>query len=461
MFYGRKNDLALLEEKWGSDHFEFGCLYGMRRIGKTSLVNHFLEGRPALYFQAKEASEQENRRGLSKLLDRRLGYPEDYVFPSWDAIFDGVLKLADGKRFAFVIDEYPYLSKATKKGIASYLQDFIDHKAKDTKLFLLLLGSSVSFMERELKDKKSPLYRRRTFTHKVGFLPYDESLLFLDPYKKEEKLDYLSFFGFSPYYLSLLESKLDFAGNVKNLLFKRGSTLLDAPDLVMPNGTRNKGIYNSVLLAIARGKTSPTEIASDLSMGANEVSKYLGILEREEIIEKRRMFGSKRKVSYRIKDPVLLFYYARIYDNEERIRIGYGDIVYEELKEAIRERVDRGFEDVCIHYLESESLAGKLPRPYYPIQNLVIKHSELGRSIEIDGLSRYEDSLLVVECKNSKKKRGIKDYLDMQEDVSIRMFVTVKDKQYFLFGKNGFEDSLLSLRDPNLHLIDSDKLLQK
>jgi uncharacterized protein len=459
MFFGREADLALLEEKWGSGRFEFGCLYGARRIGKTTLVSHFIEDKPSLYFQAKEASEIENRRGLSKLIDRRAGYPEDYVFPSWDDLFRALLALAGGKRFAFVIDEYPYLAKATKKSIASYLQDFIDHEAKDSPLFLLLLGSSLSFMEKELKDKKSPLYRRRTFSHKLGRLTYPEALTFLQEFPPMEKLDYLSFFGFSPYYLALLEPRFSFEKNVKNLLFSLGSTLLDAPDLVMPNGTRNKEIYNSILLSISRGKSSPTEIGNDLGMGANEVSKYLGVLFAEEIIEKKAMFGSKRKIVYRIKDPVLLFYYASLYEDVERIRIGYGEVVFQEKKEEIHQRVCHGFEDVCLHYLENASVQGKLSHPYYPIQKLVIEHSELGRSIEIDGLSRYGDSLLVVECKYTEKKRGFKDFADMKEDVSIRLFAALKEKEFYLFSKNGFEGSLLSLQEKNLHLMGPSDLL--
>jgi len=115
MFYGREKDLRILEEKWASDRFEFGCIYGTRRIGKTSLINKFLEGKDGLYFQAKEASELENRRGLSKIINKILGYPQGYVFPSWDELLDAVLTISEGKRFAFIIDEYPYLSKSTKK----------------------------------------------------------------------------------------------------------------------------------------------------------------------------------------------------------------------------------------------------------------------------------------------------------------------------------------------------------
>lgn len=458
-FCGRSKDLALLEDKWNSRQFELGLLYGARRIGKTTLVNKFLENKDSLYFQSKEASELENRRGLSRIINKRLGMPADYVYPAWDELFEAVLKLAGDSRFAFVIDEYPYLSKSTRKGVASYLQDFIDNKAKSSKLFILLMGSNVSFMENEVNNKKSPLYRRRTFTYKLRPMAFSEALLFLKGFDDRQKFDCLSFFGFSPYYLALLDSKRSFKDNLKSLLFSQGSTLLDAPDIILSNGTRDRRIYNTVLLSIARGKRTPTEISADMEISTNELSKYLKVLCDEEIIEKRAMFNSVRKVVYAITDPMLEFFYQHLSDDAERIRIGFGDVVFQEKKDAVHDFICRHFENVCLHYMEEQSLNGKLPAPYYPIQNLVIDNSELGRSVEIDGLSRYKDSLLVIECKYTEAKRSLKDFYDMKEDVSIKMFSQIKRKDFYLFSKSGFDKKLSALKEKDLHLIDIQKML--
>ena len=64
---------------------------------------------------------------------------------------------------------------------------------------------------------------------------------------------------------------------------------------------------------------------------------------------------------------------------------------------------------------------------YYPIQNLIIDKSELGRSIEIDGIARDGDSLLVIECKFTNEKRSIRDYEKMVENTSIKMFEGIKN----------------------------------
>ena len=164
-------------------------------------------------------------------------------------------------------------------------------------------------------------------------MPFSEALLFLGGFDDKQKFDCLSFFGFAHYYLALLNPKRSFQDNLKSLLFSQGSTLLDAPDIILSNGTREKGIYNTVLLSIARGKRTPTEIALDMEIQTNELSKYLKVLCDEEIIEKGTMFNSLRKVVYAITDTVLEFFYQHLSDDVERVRIGFGDVVFQEKEE--------------------------------------------------------------------------------------------------------------------------------
>ena len=61
------------------------------------------------------------------------------------------------KRMVFVIDEYPYLAKA-EKSFSSRLQHIIDHHWQDGQLYLILCGSSMSFMEYQVLGYESPLY---------------------------------------------------------------------------------------------------------------------------------------------------------------------------------------------------------------------------------------------------------------------------------------------------------------
>lgn len=42
MFIGREAELKRLERMYSSDKLEFAAVYGRRRVGKTTLINHFI-----------------------------------------------------------------------------------------------------------------------------------------------------------------------------------------------------------------------------------------------------------------------------------------------------------------------------------------------------------------------------------------------------------------------------------
>lgn len=134
-------------------------------------------------------------------------------------------------------------------------------------------------------------------------------------------------------------------------------------------------------------------------------------------------------------------------------------MLYERLKADIDKFISYSFEDVAISYIEFLGKNGKLGGIYYPIQNLIIDKSELGRSIEIDGIARDGDSLLVIECKFTNEKRSIRDYEKMVENTSIKMFEGIKKYNYYIVSKTGFDKTLTDLKKDNLHLISIDEMM--
>lgn len=64
MFIGRKRELEELEERYRSPAFEFGLIYGTRRIGKTRLIDEFIEGKRGFRFQAKKDNAYGNLRSF-------------------------------------------------------------------------------------------------------------------------------------------------------------------------------------------------------------------------------------------------------------------------------------------------------------------------------------------------------------------------------------------------------------
>ena len=52
IFLDREEELKFLEERFKKGNPELIVLYGRRRVGKTSLIKKFIEGKKAIYYLA-------------------------------------------------------------------------------------------------------------------------------------------------------------------------------------------------------------------------------------------------------------------------------------------------------------------------------------------------------------------------------------------------------------------------
>lgn len=189
MFTGRKKELKKLESMYQEDTFQFAVIYGRRRIGKTTLISEFLKDKKAISYIAIEGTMKENLAGLSLAVMRGLSdgnsFPEA-VYPDFESLLSGIDQRCREQRLVLAIDEYPYLA-ASYPAISSMLQKHIDTCWKDSHLFLILCGSSMSFMENQVLGYKSPLYGRRTAQFKIKPFTFFESREMLEQFEPEEQ----------------------------------------------------------------------------------------------------------------------------------------------------------------------------------------------------------------------------------------------------------------------------------
>ena len=171
MFIGRERELNALERLYQSNKFEFAVIYGRRRVGKTALINKFIDDKNAIYFMGVESNAKQNLENLSKsIMEYVSGTEIDSIFSSFQSALEYVFKLAEKERIILAIDEYPYVARSSKS-LASTLQLLIDKYKDKSKLMLILCGSSMSYMEDHVLAYKAPLYGRRTAQMKL--VPFD------------------------------------------------------------------------------------------------------------------------------------------------------------------------------------------------------------------------------------------------------------------------------------------------
>lgn len=226
------------------------------------------------------------------------------------------------------------------------------------------------------------------------------------------------------------------------------------PDQVLSNSTKVQDVYNAILRSIAHRHYTLKDISTDIHEESSKVSKYISTLLKSEIIAKRSTFmGSKNSHYYVISDPLLRFWYLFIYDEQELIKIN-GAKVLEDNIPLIKDFVSRGFEDTAILFLDQENIKGNLPELFPEIQNFKEDNTVLGRSVEIDGLSRAKDTLLVVECKYRNKMFTNAMLEHLIESASI--FTDKLHREYYVFSKSGFSGDIR--RGENIHLYTADSI---
>lgn len=457
-YVGRKKELELLEEKYNSNVFEFGYLYGQRRIGKTTLIEMFKNNKKSLIFFATDSEDIEIRRSFTKTLNKHTGNSISN-YDDWYSFFEEIDSYFMDEKGLIVIDEYPNIvltrdGKRKRTDFASCLQRAIDTLFKHRKFMLILTGSNISFLKQEITDSKAPLYERNTFSLLLKKFDWDEAVEALDIKNDIEKAKIISLVNTFPYYISLIDQNETFDENLDNLFYKLTAVFTDDPSKLITTDIVTGGLYASILVNISKGKNTLSELCELLNCDSSKMSKYINELINNDVIRKRTNFNSYRNVKYEICDPMLAFYYRFIRENSELIKTGYGNLIKKEQSNEIDDFIHRGFENVCITYLEYLNKQGKLNTLYKDFNHCQIDNSKLSRSVELNVVANNNNSLLVGECKFSKKKRTIKDYCDLKDNLSLEMFKGFSNQELYIFANNGFDDKIRKVKDESLHLID-------
>jgi hypothetical protein len=324
MFYCREEELGKMNRRYADGNFECIVIYGRRRVGKTALINEFCKDKPVIYFSALRATAQENLSALSKAI-QEYKTPEAESFPdyrSFDDAFAEISRIAKTERVVFVIDEYPYLANA-QESISSQMQHLIDHVWSESKLYLILCGSSMSFMEYQVLGYESPLYGRRTAQFKIEPLTYRETAVFNPQLSLEQNALIYGITGGVPHYINKLAVRGSVDDALLENLFDRSSYLYEEPENLLKQELREPAVYNSIITAIAGGASRMNEIITKTGVESGPCSKYIKVLIDLGIVKKETplMEKSARKTIYQLDDNFFRFWYRFVPRNNAAITI--------------------------------------------------------------------------------------------------------------------------------------------
>lgn len=438
MFIGREKELNTLDKLYSSDKFEFVVIYGRRRVGKTALINRFIEDKKAIYFMGVESNEKQNLENLSRsMLTLNSGIQTELSFVSFQAALEYAFQSAATERMVLVMDEYPYVARASKS-LASTLQLLIDKYKDSSKLMLILCGSSMSYMEDHVLAYKAPLYGRRTAQMKIQPFDFEESCQYFKSYSDEDKALLYGIVGGTPQYLLQMSDKLSVEENIKNTFLNPMAFLYEEPVNLLKQEVREPAIYNAIITAIATGYSRMSEISSKVGEDTNVCSGYIKNLMNLGIIKKETPYGEKesRKSIYSIEDNMFRFWYRFVPNNSSVIERGATDLVYKRIEAQLPDYMGNVFEEICKQYLWKQLLTGKAPVEFISLGRWWGNDPVRKCQTEVDIMGEQDsESALFAECK-WRNERVDSEVLETLIERS-KLF-RYKKVHYYLFSKSGF-----------------------
>lgn len=438
MFIGREKELSELNKLYESGRFEFVVIYGRRRVGKTAIINQFIKEKEAIFFTGVEMNEKQNLENFSKcVFEYTTGMEADTLFSSFQTALEYVFKLAESKRLVLVIDEYPYAARASKS-LASTLQLLIDKYREQTKLFLILCGSSMSYMEDYVLSYKAPLYGRRTAQFKIRPFDFIEVCQYFKKLPNEDKALAYGIVGGTPQYLLQWDDRLSVEENIKNTYFNPSSALYEEPGNLLKQEMREPAIYNAIITAIATGASKLSEISGKVGEETSLCATYIKNLIALEIIKKETPYGeeSARKTLYTIEDNMFRFWYRFVPENISIISRGAAELAYTRIEPYLSDYMGSVFEEICKQYLWKLLLDGRCAVHFNNLGRWWGGNPKTRQQEEIDimGIADKQTALFA-ECKWTQKKvdLGVLETLIARSEL-----FAYPNKYYYLFAKAGF-----------------------
>lgn len=399
-FIGREPELAMLEDAFASGASSMIPIYGRRRVGKTELILEFTRAKRCLYHLGEQSVAGVQQASFMESLGECLEQPTlgQTTVTNWKQ----ALQLLNeqwptNEPLLLVLDEFQWMVEASPE-LPSLLQGLWDRTWKKRgNVMLILCGSYIGFMEREVLGRKSPLFGRRTAQIKLEPFSFRESADFHPKWTIEEKAKAWFLCGGIPYYLECFDANASIPKNIRNAFLKPFSPLYRESEYLLREELRELENYHSILLALSKANQPAKQLAQQTGISERSLFYYLTQLEELHYIAKKYPLvpgKTPRRVLYSLHDPLLRFWFRFIHSRRGLLaRLGPRAFYDKKIAPELDAYFGHCFERLCREYL-----------PSWYVREEIYEGFELGeywdKSVHIDLVGLREDHVIDLgECK--------------------------------------------------------------
>ena len=432
-FIGREVELKLLENEYQKKYSSFIAVYGRRRIGKTELVNHFIDSKKSSYFSVTGAYNGGLKLQLDNFANKlHLSFGCDTpVFEKWNDAFLCLQKeienyakkkksMSVNAKFTIFIDELPWLAEMRNNGFKSSLSLFWnDFVSKRTDVCLIVCGSATSWIIDNILEDKGSLANRVTAIVHLKAFDLAETKLFLKSQghkhlSDKSILDIYIALGGVAHYLKLLDPKESFVQNIQRLFFSQNGVLRTEYNHLFRSLFKNHKAHEIIIKYLSSTWSGMTlKLLSEKKglQAGSVLQKALRELEESGFLVKRKRYNQKsRDTLYSICDS-FIFFFTKWVDQTAIVDLMQNRHYFQKIFSSQSYKVWSGFsfENICHERLfeikNALNIAGVISHSYYWSEKIELRGKN---GAQIDILLKRDDNVInLIECKYYNKEFSI------------------------------------------------------
>ena len=433
-FIGRERELSRLESIYSRPGVRTVVMYGRRKIGKSTLIKRFCEGKRALYIQSPRGSAADVLHNLALSISAFDGVGrEDYAFIQ-DA-FEDIAALCRKEPLIVVLDEFPFMIENIPAA-SSVVQRFIDLSVSGTDTMLIICGSSISVMRREVEEYERPLYGRFDNRMEIGPMPFSDCMRFHPELPKlDQVMLYLTLGGVPKYHA--MEVDGSYRDYVIRHFLSDTADLRDEADNMIVAELSPRDRYIGIVNAISEGRTSHKQIYERVGIDRTTCTNALANLGSIGIVDTvHPMMGAPKQPIYRVSDNIVAFC-KEVVAYADSVPMMDAERKYSVLEPRIRTFLGHRFEDMCADYVIHHWDCLEIGKWWGPDENRQIRELDIVATVLEDDVKVS----LFGDCKFINSEYAHSTLLRFRRDMELTK--DDRTQRIVLFSVSGFDDEVM------------------
>jgi hypothetical protein len=333
-FFGRKNELDSLERLLIKKTASLVVVWGRRRIGKSTLISKFLDGKKSWNFSGFPPNElkthQDEINYFVRDMARNIGMPE-LKTSDWGEVFWHLGNQAEKEsKIIIFFDEISWMGSKDSNFLGYLKTEWDKTFSKHPNLILILCGSVSTWIEENILNSTG-FFGRISLKLNLKELSLAECNQFWntnhDRISAYEKLKILGVTGGVPKYLDEIIPTESAEKNINHLCFREEGLLYREYHQIFSDlFFRRASTFDKLIRVLSDGAKNLDEICLALKMDkSGNTSKYLHELIAAGFVSEDRTWDIKSKKEsnlklFRLKDNYIRFYLKFIEPNTSKIQ---------------------------------------------------------------------------------------------------------------------------------------------